>query len=89
MEAMNINSKLEIVKLKEVKFYNSKNEYVVFTGHALYVKGMGYIRFKDSGNAQSDEFKTPYNPKGGRKALKDIIKGGGFTSYDDLEFVNN
>lgn len=83
-----LNSQLEIVKLKNEKFYNSKNQYVIFNGYSLSIKGLGLLRFKKSTNAQENEFKTPYCPAGGLKALKNIIKGGGFLNYNDLEFTN-
>ncbi|QQV91142.1 hypothetical protein Freya10_4 [Polaribacter phage Freya_10] len=83
-----LNSQLEIVKLKNVKFYNSKNQYVVFSGYSLFVKGLGLLRFKESTNNQENEFKTPYYPAGGLSALKNILKGGGFLDYSVLEFTN-
>lgn len=83
-----LNSQLEIVKLKNVKFYNDKNQYVVFNGYSLAVKGLGLLRFKESTNNQENEFKTPYSPVGGLKALKNILKGGGFLDYSVLEFTN-
>jgi len=86
MTAEYLNSKLEIVKLENVKFYNDKNQYVIFNGYSLSVKGLGLLRFKDSCNKQDNEFKTPYYPAGGIKALKSIIKGGGFLDYNTLEF---
>ena len=86
MTTSQLNSKLEIVKLKNVKFYNKKNQYVVFNGHALKIKGLGLIRYKESSNEQENEFKIPYYPVGKLKALKDILKGGGFLSYYELEF---
>lgn len=87
MTTESLNSKLEIVKLENVKFYNNKNQYVVFTGYSLFVDGLGLLRFKDSCNKQDDEFKTPYFPAGGLRALKSILKDG-FVDYDTLEFNN-
>lgn len=88
MNTSTLNSQLEIVKLENVKFYNNKNQYVVFNGYSLSVKGLGLLRFKDSCNEQENEFNTPYYPAGGVKALKSILKGGGFLEYTDLEFNN-
>lgn len=82
-----LNSKLEIKIAKNLKFA-SGNDYVLFSGHALFIAGYGYLRFAVSSNKQDNEFKTPYSPMGGRKALKSIISAGGLLTYDGMEFVN-
>jgi hypothetical protein len=86
MTTQQLNSKLEIKKVNNLKFA-SKNQYILFSGHALFIAGKGFVRFADSGK-QANEFKIPYKPAGGFGALKSIIKGGGFIDYSKIEFTN-
>lgn len=82
----NLNNSLEIKRIKNKAFYNSdKTKYVLLNGCFLFIQGLGYIRFKNSKDLEG--IKLPYNPKGGLRALKDILKGGGFVNYDNIEFL--
>jgi len=51
------------------------------------VKWFGLVRLAD-GN-EINGIKLPFEPVGGLRALKSIVNGGGFTSYNDIEFINN
>jgi len=83
-----MNENLSIVKLSNKRLYRSdKKGYVLLNGHFLEVKGFGLVRLAD-GN-EINGIKLPFEPVGGLRALKSIVNGGGFTSYNDIEFINN
>lgn len=76
---------MEIKRLRAVPFGNRAVCQIV-TGWALYEPGKGYYAF----SSDRDRFGilSPYIPRGGKKALQDIIDAGGFLSLDEMEFVN-
>ena len=90
MTTAEMNSKLQILELGRFKFseqilelsrYHYKRKICIYkwSGCALFIEGLGFLKFKDS--------KYIYSPRGGRKALKDIISQGGMINYDNIEFV--
>ena len=70
---------MQIVKIKDEKF-SYKFGYIQPKGQYCLKDERGYIGFKDYPD-------VPYFPTGGKKALEQIIKSGGFTSEDDLVFI--
>ena len=73
----NINNGFEIVKLNSQKFILGDGYHVV-TGYCLKHKELGYLAFNTP---------YPYVPQGGKKALQDILNGGGFSSFDGITFI--
>lgn len=70
-----INGKLKIVNLSDKRIGNrgfGDNNF------ALHVEGLGILKFKDN--------KVPYLLNN-KKTAKEIIEGGGFSNYDNIEFV--
>lgn len=86
MTAQEINQGLEIKSVKGLKFGNEK-AYCKPTGFALYHKNLGFLSFKESNKGNPYQVPRPYNPLGGKKALKSILDYGGFTDYDDVEWI--
>lgn len=83
-----ITKNLQIVSLKGIKFSSpSKQITVELKGYAFYNKDFGYLSFKSDNIGKL--VNVPYAPKGGKKALQEILNAGGFTSYDDIEWINN
>ncbi|MBD7970329.1 hypothetical protein [Paenibacillus gallinarum] len=70
-----INAALEIKKLDHQRF-NVPGGYIQPNGYALKHPEYGYLGFKDR--------HLPYNPIGGKQALKEIVEAGGFTDFDDV-----
>lgn len=75
-ETIAINNNLKIVKLTgDAKFLSrDKKGYYLPTGYCFFHPQKGYFAFA------GDE--TPYVPVGGRKALKIIMRDGGFIDFD-------
>lgn len=82
-ETIALNAKLEIKALKGLYFNTHKGICRFTRGHALFIPGKGFVKFKHDTTA------VPYTPCGGKKALEAIIADGGFVDYDSLEFVNS
>ena len=76
---------MKIIKMKSKKFGTPELHRIV-SGYAFYEAGKGFLAF----SSQRDEYGilTPYNPRGGKKALEAILSAGGFTSLDGMEYVN-
>lgn len=75
-----------IKKLEDAQFANANKTILrIVSGYALYVEGKGYIAF----SCDRDRFGIliPYIPQGGYNALQSIIDGGGFSSFDGMEYV--
>jgi hypothetical protein len=79
MTTQEINLGLEIIKLDGMVFYDAvaQKSYTV-NGHGFYHKDFGYLGFKENNK--------PYVPVGGKKACKEILKAGGFTTYEGMEW---
>lgn len=78
-ETIAINSELEIVKLTgNLKFKDSVG-YTMPEGYCFMHPDKGYLAF--AGNTM------PYMPLGGKNALLNIQKDGGFLSFDDMAWV--
>ena len=78
-ETIAINSELEIVKLTgNLKFKDSVG-YTMPKGYCFMHPDKGYLAF--AGNTM------PYMPLGGKNALLNIQKDGGFLSFDDMAWV--
>lgn len=75
-ETIAINAALQIVRLKgDLKFLSKdKSGYYQPTGYCLLHPDKGYFAF-----AGDD---TPYMPRGGKKALMQIMDKGGFIDFD-------
>jgi hypothetical protein len=78
MNTQQINSQLKIVKLGDQKF-KKEGGYYKPTGYALKHPVLGYFSFDKD---------TPYNPIGGRKALKNILESGGLLNFDDCRWLH-
>ena len=76
---------MKIVRLKN-KAFGFKHIWTTVTGYALFEEGKGYIAFSHSRDKYG--ILTPYMPQGGKKALQSILDAGGFTSFENIEFVN-
>lgn len=74
-----INAALQIVKLENQRF-TVPGGYIQPTGYALKHPEYGYLAFKDS--------KGPYRPIGGKSALEEILKKGGFLHFADMVWLN-
>lgn len=70
-----INAALEIKKLDHQRF-NVPGGYIQPNGYAFKHPEYGYLGFKDR--------HLPYNPIGGKKALKEIVEAGGFIDFNDV-----
>ena len=82
MNKYDINKNLKIVNVKGKRFEVPGVGYTeINKGFAFYVPELGYLKF------ECDEDNVPYIPCGGKKALEEIIKAGGFTSFDEMEWV--
>ena len=80
-ETIAINSELEIVKLTgNLKFKDSVG-YTMPEGYCFMHPEKGYLAF--AGNTM------PYMPLGGKNALLNIQKDGGFLSFDDMAWKEN
>jgi hypothetical protein len=77
MNTQQINSQLKIVKLGDQKF-KTEGGYFKPTGYALKHPELGYFSFDKD---------TPYNPIGGRKALKKILLDGGLLSFENSRWL--
>lgn len=78
-ETIAINSELEIVKLTgNLKFKDSVG-YTMPEGYCFMHPDKGYLAFAGS--------TMPYMPLGGKNALLNIQKDGGFLSFDDMAWV--
>lgn len=84
---MDINKELEIVKLNKIKFGNSL-AYAMPKGYAFYHSELGYLSLKSSNQKYKYGVKIPYIPTGGIKALEEIIELGGFSNFDDIEWIH-
>lgn len=73
------NSQLKIVQLDGTLKFKHPLGYTKPVGYCFKHSELGYLAFKDS--------TEPYIPSGGRKALKAIIKAGGFTSFEGMKLV--
>jgi hypothetical protein len=75
-----LNSKLEIKKIDNLKFPSDAKDTEGYqkTGKAFYIDGLGYLAFKGE---------KVYTPAGGESALEEVMKDGGFTDYDSMEFI--
>lgn len=78
MTTKQINAGLQIVKLGEIKF-KAPGGYYKPTGYALRHPELGYFAFSGED--------TPYTPKGGRKALKQILAAGGMLNFDTCTWL--
>jgi hypothetical protein len=76
-----INSKLSIVKLGTQKF-KAIGGYYLPKGFALKHPELGYLSFVEDGG------EVPYNPIGGRKALKSILEAGGLLNFDNAKWLH-
>lgn len=77
MNITKINSELKIVKLGTQRF-KTEGGYYQPEGYALKHPELGYFSF---------EADHPYNPIGGRKALKSILDAGGFLNFDESRWL--
>jgi hypothetical protein len=80
MNTKQINCELKIVKLGTQKF-KTEGGYYQPTGYALKHPVLGYFSFTE------DNKDYPYNPIGGRKALKSIMEAGGLTSFHNVKWI--
>lgn len=81
MTTAEINKDLQIVNIKGKKFVCPGGYIEVSKGFAFFVPRLGYLKF------ECDQTFIPYVPAGGKKALQEIIKAGGFISFDDMEWL--
>lgn len=80
-EVAEINSKLEIVKLKgDVKFKHPLG-YAIPTGFCFKHPEKGYLAF------EADKQCIPYIPIGGKRALKKILETGGFWTFEGIKWI--
>lgn len=78
MTTIQINQGLSIVKFNGERF-QAPGGYYKPTGHALKHPELGFVAFGGSDH--------PYQPRGGRKALKAILEAGGFNSFDGMNWL--
>jgi hypothetical protein len=76
-----INSELKIIKLGTQKF-KTEGGYYKPTGYALKHPTLGYFAFAEDNNDY------PYQPTGGRKALKNILEAGGLLNFDNAKWLH-
>lgn len=76
-ETIEINKKLEIVKLGTQKF-KTIGGYYQPTGYAFRHRELGFFAFKGD---------YPYIPRGGKQALQEILDAGGFLSFDNCKWI--
>lgn len=80
MNTQQINAGLKIVKLGTQKF-KAVGGYYQPKGYSLFHSELGYLSFTEDGG------KVPYNPIGGRKALKSILEAGGLLNFDNAKWL--
>lgn len=78
MDTQHINIELKIVKLGTQKF-KSIDGYYQPKGFALKHPELGYLSF---------DKEYPYSPKGGKKAIQNIIDAGGFLNFDNCTWLH-
>ena len=78
MTTTKIYEGLKLVKLKGQKFKGNMGYYEP-NNHCLYHPQLGYLAFKGS--------QVPYSPQGGRKLLKQMLEGRGFSSFDGMVWL--
>ena len=83
------NKAITVKRIKEQNFGNSV-AYVKHTGNCLFVEGHGFVSIDGVSETSlfGNKIKYPYTPSGGRKTLLKIIKDGGLTSLEGINFVN-
>lgn len=79
------NNNLEIVNLKNKKF-GTPDKYVKVSGFGFKHKTKGFLVFTTS--IKLDIPIVPYSPRGGHKALQNIMAQGGFLDIECFSFVN-
>lgn len=84
-KSMDITKELEIKNINGLRFGNQKT-CCKTKGYAFYHKRLGYLAFKED-NKESD-IKVPYIPLGGKSALQSILESGGFTDYNNIEWLH-
>lgn len=75
-----LNTKLEIVKIDHNYKFRKEFDIVSTSGYFFYIEGKGYLAF--NGDV------IPYNPRGKINVLQNILNDGGFLYYDDIKFIN-
>lgn len=75
MTTAEINSQLEIVRLKDKRF-RIPGGYCIVSGYALRHPELGYVSFNGE---------TPYMPP--KSALRAILDAGGFLTYEGMSWV--
>lgn len=73
----NINSELKVVKLNGQRFATT-NGYYQPKGYALKHPTLGYFSFDTD---------HPYSPRGGKKALEEILNNGGMLNFDNCKWL--
>jgi hypothetical protein len=81
MTTAEIKNTIQIVNVKGKKFTCPGGYTEISKGFAFFVPRLGYLKF------ESDETFIPYIPVGGKKALQEILKAGGFTSFDEMDWL--
>lgn len=77
MKNIEINAGLKVVKLDGEKF-KYKTGFYICEGFALKHEELGFVSFDGI---------LPYRPHGGKKALTQILKDGGFLEFDTIKFL--
>ena len=83
-QTIEINSRLQIVRLNG-KIFTDGLSHVEPRGYAFYCEGLGYLSF--ASDHKLGDVKCPYTPRGGEKALQEILDQGGFLNFDDIEWL--
>ena len=78
-----INSQLKIKSVKGFNFGNNKIQFTATGGLGLYHPTLGFVSFSKDKYGIS----VPYTPRGGRKALKEILDNGGLIKNNTIEFA--
>jgi len=72
---------MKAIKITNEKFYNpTMGGFIQPQGKWCLLDDKGYVGFKD------DPY-IPYFPRGGKRALDEILTSGGFTNEDDIVFI--
>lgn len=78
-ETIEINSRLQIVKLGEQKF-TAIDGYYKPQGYAFFHPDLGYLSMQPNEDC-------PYIPQGGKQALQRILDQGGLVSFDNCKWL--
>jgi hypothetical protein len=76
-----INSELKIVKMDTQKF-KTVDGYYQPKGFSFKHPVLGYLSFTNSEHSDA-----PYTPRGGKKALQQILNDGGLLNFDNAKWL--